>query len=143
MDGSAPQDGAAGTLLELTAREIASTTAPYDLVRKMRASVLVLGPLLARCGEAEVSLPGGCAIGARPIDLHIKGLEQMGAEIELEDGYVLRHGAQGPEGRADRLPERSVGATENLLMAACLAKGDDRAGQRRARAGDRRSRRAA
>lgn len=89
MDGSAPQDGPAGRVLELTTREITSTTAPYDLVRKMRASVLVLGPLVARCGVAKVSLPGGCAIGARPVDLHIKGLVQMGAQIELEAGYIL------------------------------------------------------
>src|SRR3569833_1335505 len=89
MVGSAPQDGAAGRVLELRAKEITSTTAPYDLVRKMRASVLVLGPLVARCGVAKVSLPGGCAIGARPVDLHIKGLVQMGAQIELEAGYIL------------------------------------------------------
>jgi UDP-N-acetylglucosamine 1-carboxyvinyltransferase len=71
-----------------SAAAITNTEAPYDIVRKMRASVLVLGPLLARCGEARVSLPGGCAIGARPVDLHLKGLEQMGAEIELEGGYI-------------------------------------------------------
>ena len=79
-------DRSEGRTATLTAREITSTTAPYDLVRKMRASVLVLGPLVARCGEAQVSLPGGCAIGTRPVDLHLHGLEQMGAEIELKEG---------------------------------------------------------
>jgi UDP-N-acetylglucosamine 1-carboxyvinyltransferase len=106
---------------------ISNTEAPYDIVRKMRASVLVLGPLLARVGEARVSLPGGCAIGPRPIDLHLKGLEQMGAEISLEGGYVA---ARVPKGQGGRLrgativfPSVSVGATENLLMAAALADG--------------------
>ena len=124
MDGSAPQDGAAGRVLELTTREITSTTAPYDLVRKMRASVLVLGPLVARCGVAKVSLPGGCAIGARPVDLHIKGLVQMGAQIELEAGYILASAPNGLHGAQIVFPTVSVGATENLLMAACLAKGE-------------------
>ena len=124
MDGSAPQDGAAGRVLQLTAREITSTTAPYDLVRKMRASVLVLGPLVARCGVAKVSLPGGCAIGARPVDLHIKGLVQMGAQIELEAGYILASAPNGLHGAQIVFPTVSVGATENLLMAACLAKGE-------------------
>lgn len=109
----------------LHAKEITSHVAPYDLVRKMRASVLVLGPLLARHGKAEVSLPGGCALGARPIDLHIKGLKAMGAEITLEDGYVK---AVAPKGRlqgADiTFPLVSVGATENLMMAATLADGE-------------------
>ena len=98
--------------------------APYDLVRKMRASVLVLGPLLARFGEAKVSLPGGCAIGTRPIDLHLKGLEQMGAEIEIEAGYVLARAPHGLKGARILFPQVSVGATENLLMAACLAEGE-------------------
>jgi UDP-N-acetylglucosamine 1-carboxyvinyltransferase len=74
--------------LDLSARHVSSTTAPYDLVRKMRASFLVLGPLVARCGEARVSLPGGCGIGARPVDLHIKGLQRLGAEVELREGYI-------------------------------------------------------
>ncbi len=103
---------------------ITNTEAPYDIVRKMRASFLVLGPLLARAGEARVSLPGGCAIGARPVDLHLKGLEQMGAEIRLDAGYVdatAPHG--GLHGAAIALPFPSVGATENLLMAATLADG--------------------
>lgn len=109
----------------LHAQTIKSHIAPYDLVRKMRASVLVLGPLLSRHGKAEVSLPGGCALGARPIDLHIKGLEAMGAKIDLEDGYVK---AEAPKGRlqgADiTFPLVSVGATENLMMAATLADGE-------------------
>jgi UDP-N-acetylglucosamine 1-carboxyvinyltransferase len=98
--------------------------APYDLVRKMRASVLVLGPLLARFGEAKVSLPGGCAIGTRPVDLHLKGLEQMGAEIEIESGYILARAPRGLKGARIIFPQVSVGATENLLMAACLAAGE-------------------
>src|SRR4051794_21820108 len=77
-----------GHVLELSARHITSTTAPYDLVRKMRASVLVLGPLVARCGRSRVSLPGGCAIGTRPVDLHLKGLERLGAEVTLNEGYI-------------------------------------------------------
>jgi UDP-N-acetylglucosamine 1-carboxyvinyltransferase len=111
--------------MKLTASDIRDTTAPYDLVRKMRASVLVLGPLLARTGRAEVSLPGGCAIGTRPIDLHLKGLAELGAEIELRSGYVR---ASAPKGRLKGgkivFPKVSVGATENLLMAATLAEGE-------------------
>ena len=102
---------------------ITNTEAPYDIVRKMRASFLVLGPLLARAGEARVSLPGGCAIGARPVDLHLKGLEQMGAEIRLDSGYVDATAPRGLQGAAIMLPFPSVGATENLLMAASLAHG--------------------
>ena len=98
--------------------------APYDLVRKMRASVLVLGPLLARFGSAKVSLPGGCAIGTRPVDLHLKGLEQMGAEIEIEAGYIHAKAPRGLKGARIIFPQVSVGATENLLMAACLAAGE-------------------
>ena len=86
LNGDAANGGHTGRVLELTAAEITNTTAPYDLVRKMRASVLVLGPLLARCGKARVSLPGGCAIGTRPVDLHLKALEQMGAQSELDEG---------------------------------------------------------
>ncbi len=98
--------------------------APYDIVRKMRASVLVLGPLLARFGEAKVSLPGGCAIGTRPVDLHLKGLEQMGATIALDSGYIeAKARAGGLKGAKIIFPQVSVGATENLLMAACLADG--------------------
>ncbi len=100
-----------------------NTTAPYDMVRTMRASILVLGPLVARHGRAKVSLPGGCAIGNRPIDLHIKGLEALGATIELEDGYVVAEAPNGLTGAHIRIPMVSVGATENILMAATLAKG--------------------
>jgi UDP-N-acetylglucosamine 1-carboxyvinyltransferase len=102
---------------------ITNTEAPYDIVRKMRASILVLGPLLARCGEAKVSLPGGCAIGTRPVDLHLKGLEQMGAKILLEGGYVNATVRGRLHGATIILPFASVGATENLLMAAALADG--------------------
>jgi UDP-N-acetylglucosamine 1-carboxyvinyltransferase len=102
---------------------IASSEAPYDIVRKMRASVLVLGPLLARTGIARVSLPGGCAIGTRPIDLHLKALEQLGAEISLEGGYVTATAPRGLKGATVIFPFVSVGATENLLMAATLAEG--------------------
>jgi UDP-N-acetylglucosamine 1-carboxyvinyltransferase len=102
---------------------ITNTEAPYDIVRKMRASILVLGPLLARCGVARVSLPGGCAIGTRPVDLHLKGLEQMGAVIELEAGYIAAHTRGRLKGATIIFPMVSVGATENLLMAASLADG--------------------
>jgi len=98
--------------------------APYDIVRKMRASVLVLGPLLARHGEAKVSLPGGCAIGTRPVDLHLKALEQLGAAIELESGYIHARAPRGLKGAKIIFPQVSVGATENLLMAAALAEGE-------------------
>src|SRR5215218_7014104 len=105
--------------MTLTADDIVSTVAPYDMVRKMRASILVLGPMLARMGEATVSLPGGCAIGDRPIDLHLKALEAMGAEIELAAGYVE---ASAPIGRLTggdySFPVVSAAATENALMAA-------------------------
>jgi len=103
---------------------ITDTTAPYDLVRKMRASVLVLGPLVARHGQARVSLPGGCAIGTRPVDLHIKGLQQLGAEIDLQEGYIVARAPKGLTGAEVTFPKVSVAATENLLMAAALAKGE-------------------
>jgi UDP-N-acetylglucosamine 1-carboxyvinyltransferase len=102
---------------------ITNTEAPYDIVRKMRASFLVLGPLLARAGEARVSLPGGCSIGARPIDLHLKGLEQMGAVVVLQGGYIDARVAGRLRGATIIFPFPSVGATENLLMAATLADG--------------------
>src|SRR3954451_10634700 len=102
---------------------ITNTEAPYDIVRKMRASILVLGPLLARVREARVSLPGGCAIGTRAVDLHLKGLEQMGAEIALEGGYISAKAPTGLRGATIVMPFASVGATENLLMAATLADG--------------------
>ncbi|WP_323989128.1 MULTISPECIES: UDP-N-acetylglucosamine 1-carboxyvinyltransferase [Nguyenibacter] len=102
---------------------ITSTVAPYDIVSQMRASILVLGPLLARCGEARVSLPGGCAIGTRPVDMHLKGLEALGAEISLENGYINARAPRGLVGERIVLPFASVGATENLLMASALARG--------------------
>jgi UDP-N-acetylglucosamine 1-carboxyvinyltransferase len=113
-----------GHALKIDAGNIISTTAPYDLVRRMRASVLVLGPLLARCREARVSLPGGCAIGTRPVDLHIKGLEALGAKIELKQGYIDARAPEGLKGAQFIFPKVSVGATENLLMAASLAEGE-------------------
>jgi UDP-N-acetylglucosamine 1-carboxyvinyltransferase len=103
---------------------ITNSEAPYDIVRKMRASILVLGPLLARVGEARVSLPGGCAIGTRPVDLHLKGLEQMGAVIKLDSGYIDASAPNGLHGATIVFPFVSVGATENLLMAASLAQGE-------------------
>lgn len=112
--------------LELCAKDLKSTTAPYDVVRKMRASVLVLAPLVARENQAHVSLPGGCAIGTRPIDLHLKGLEALGATITLEDGYVHAKAPQGLIGASFTFPTVSVTGTENLLMAATLAKGQTR-----------------
>jgi UDP-N-acetylglucosamine 1-carboxyvinyltransferase len=109
------------------ADNITSTVAPYDLVRKMRASVLVMGPLLARMGHAEVSLPGGCAIGTRPIDMHLDGFRAMGADIVLDDGYVRATATAGGLKGADIFfPKVSVGATENVMMAATLAKGTTR-----------------
>ena len=125
LNGQAPNGGHTGRVLELNAKTITNTTAPYDLVRKMRASVLVLGPLLARCGEAKVSLPGGCAIGTRPVDLHLKALEQMGAKIEVEGGYIV---ATVPNKRLHGahivFPQVTVGGCENTLMAAALADGE-------------------
>jgi UDP-N-acetylglucosamine 1-carboxyvinyltransferase len=110
----------------LTARKLTSMRAPYDLVRKMRASILVLGPLVARAGEAEVSLPGGCAIGARPVNLHIMGLEKMGAEVNIENGYIYAKAPKGLRGADITFPIVSVTGTENLMMAATLAKGTTR-----------------
>jgi UDP-N-acetylglucosamine 1-carboxyvinyltransferase len=117
-------DAMSSNVLELSARQISSTTAPYDLVRKMRASFLVLGPLLARCGEARVSLPGGDEIGVRPVDLHIKGLQRLGAEVELKGGYIEARAPNGLKGAEIAFPSVSVGATEHLLMAAVLAEGE-------------------
>ena len=105
------------------AAEIRSTFAPYDLVRQMRASFNVLGPLLARTGEAKVSLPGGCTIGARPVDLHLQALTAMGAEIELDEGYVIARAPKGLKGAEIEFPFVSVGATEHALLAAVLADG--------------------
>lgn len=109
--------------VQLDSRNVTDIEAPYDLVRKMRASVVVLGPLLARFGKAKVSLPGGCAIGARPINFHLAGLERLGAEIQLENGYVI---ASAKKLKGNRIPLEfpSVGATENLMMAGTLAAGE-------------------
>tara|TARA_R110000824_G_scaffold118960_18_gene272483 strand:+ start:4715 stop:6001 length:1287 start_codon:yes stop_codon:yes gene_type:complete len=114
----------AGDTYALTTPEILSTLAPYEIVSQIRATFWVLGPLLARCGVAKVSLPGGCAIGARPVDLYLKGLQKMGAEIELEEGYVLAKAPEGLKGAVIRSPIVSVGATHTLLMAATLADGE-------------------
>jgi UDP-N-acetylglucosamine 1-carboxyvinyltransferase len=114
-----------GRVMTLRASNLASTVAPYDIVRKMRASILVLGPLVARAGEATVSLPGGCAIGMRPVDLHLKALEALGAEIEVAAGYVKAKAPPGGlVGGTITFPFVSVGATENALMAAVLARGE-------------------
>ena len=113
-----------GQVLALSSHALTSHRADYDIVRKMRASILVLGPMLARDGRAEVSLPGGCAIGARPVDLHLKAFEAMGAELDLRDGYVhAKAPAGGLRGAVVDFPIVSVGATENALMAATLARG--------------------
>jgi UDP-N-acetylglucosamine 1-carboxyvinyltransferase len=113
-----------GQVLALSSHALTSHTADYDIVRKMRASILVLGPMLARDGHAIVSLPGGCAIGARPVDLHLKALEAMGAELDLRDGYIRAKARSGRlQGAVVEFPFVSVGATENALMAATLAKG--------------------
>ena len=112
-----------GQVLAMSSHDIHNRMAHYDIVRKMRASILVLGPLLARFGEAVVSLPGGCAIGARPVDLHLKALEAMGATLDLRDGYVHATAKNGLKGGQVAFDFASVGATENALMAATLAKG--------------------
>ncbi|MEH3100019.1 UDP-N-acetylglucosamine 1-carboxyvinyltransferase [Sphingomonas adhaesiva] len=125
IEGSRPEDF--GRVMTIRAGQLTSTEAPYDIVRKMRASILVLGPILARAGQARVSLPGGCAIGNRPIDLHLKALEAIGATLEMSAGYVT---ATAPGGRLSggrySFPVVSVGATENVLMAAVTAKGGSR-----------------
>ncbi|SLN55763.1 UDP-N-acetylglucosamine 1-carboxyvinyltransferase [Roseovarius litorisediminis] len=112
-----------GQVLVMSSHALNNHVADYDIVRKMRASILVLGPMLARDGHAVVSLPGGCAIGARPVDLHLKALEAMGAELELKEGYVHAKAPGGLKGGNVDFPLVSVGATENALMAATLAKG--------------------
>ncbi len=123
VEGARPDEF--GRVMTLRASNLASTVAPYDIVRKMRASILVLGPLVARAGEATVSLPGGCAIGMRPVDLHLKALEALGAEIEVAAGYVRAKAPKGGlQGGTITFPFVSVGATENALMAAVLAKGE-------------------
>lgn len=124
MEGDAPDGGNMGRVFALDASGLSSTEAPYELVRRMRASVLVLGPLVAREGHARVSLPGGCAIGTRPVDLHLKALQAMGAEIELTEGYIEARAPNGLKGGHVLFSNVTVGGTENILMAACLAKGD-------------------
>ncbi|KPL54714.1 UDP-N-acetylglucosamine 1-carboxyvinyltransferase [Prosthecomicrobium hirschii] len=126
LDGKRPgQDHLAGQTIHFSAREIVDTTAPYDLVSQMRASFWVVGPLLARMGEARVSLPGGCAIGSRPVDFFITGLQALGAEIDIDRGYVV---ARAPGGRLTGsrvvFPKVSVGATHTVMMAAALARGE-------------------
>jgi UDP-N-acetylglucosamine 1-carboxyvinyltransferase len=113
----------AGQVMHLHTPEITSSFAPYDLVRQMRASFNVLGPLLARTGHAKVSLPGGCTIGARPVDLHLKALEALGAHIDMHEGYVFAQAPRGLKGAVIDFPFVSVGATEHALMAAVLAHG--------------------
>jgi len=123
MNGNAPDGGHIGRVFELNGHEPKNKTAPYELVRRMRASILVLGPLLARWGEAKVSLPGGCAIGTRPVDLHLKAFEALGAKIELKEGYISASAPGGLKATSVLFPSVSVGATENILMAATLADG--------------------
>lgn len=116
--------GFAGRAMELKAANLSGVTASYDLVRKMRAGILVLGPLLARSGEAKVSLPGGCAIGSRPVDLHIGALRKLGAEINLDNGYISARAPRGLRGAEIVFPTITVTGTENAMMAAVLAKGE-------------------
>lgn len=123
MDDSRPKGNKYGRRLDLSAKKITSFTAPYDLVRTMRASVLVLGPLVARFGQAKVSLPGGCAIGTRPIDLHLRALEQMGAKIEVTGGYVNASVKGRLKGAEIAFDVVTVTGTENIIMAASLADG--------------------
>jgi UDP-N-acetylglucosamine 1-carboxyvinyltransferase len=113
-----------GETFHLTARDIVDTTAPYEMVSRMRASFWVLGPLIARMREAKVSLPGGCAIGTRPVDLHLMGLKALGAEIDIDAGYVIARAPKGLRGARIVFPKVSVGATHNVLLAAALAKGE-------------------
>lgn len=120
----AGQNGHDGETMRISAKTIADTTAPYELVSKMRASFWVLAPLLARCGEARVSLPGGCAIGTRPVDLHILAMEKLGAQISIDAGYVVARTPKGFTGGHINFPKVSVGATHAALMGAVTAKGD-------------------
>ena len=109
--------------LNIDSSVISSCEAPYELVRKMRAAFLIMGPLLARCGKAKISLPGGCAIGTRPIDLHLKGFDALGAKIDCGEGYIEASAPNGLKGARIYLDFPSVGATENIIMAACMAEG--------------------
>jgi UDP-N-acetylglucosamine 1-carboxyvinyltransferase len=125
VDGKRPGPASyLGETFHLTARDIVDTTAPYEMVSRMRASFWVLGPLIARMRQAKVSLPGGCAIGTRPVDLHLMGLKALGAEIDIEGGYVLARAPKGLRGAHIVFPKVSVGATHNVLLAASLAKGE-------------------
>lgn len=123
MEGYGSSGNAQGKVMTFDAGGLASSEAPYDVVRKMRASILVLGPLLARTGYAKVSLPGGCAIGARPVDMHLKAMEKLGAQIALEQGCVVAKAPRGLKGAEIDFPIVTVGGTENAMMAAVLAKG--------------------
>ena len=124
VQGKRPGQNGQGETLQLSAREIVDTVAPYDLVSRMRASFWVIGPLLARMGEARVSLPGGCAIGTRPVDFFLYGLRQLGAEIDIDNGYVVARAPKGGlVGGLVHLPKVSVGATHTIMMAATLARG--------------------
>jgi UDP-N-acetylglucosamine 1-carboxyvinyltransferase len=125
VDGKRPGPASyLGETFHLTARDIVDTTAPYEMVSRMRASFWVLGPLIARMRQAKVSLPGGCAIGTRPVDLHLTGLKALGAEIDIENGYVLARAPRGLHGAHIVFPKVSVGATHNVLLAAALARGE-------------------
>jgi UDP-N-acetylglucosamine 1-carboxyvinyltransferase len=125
VDGKrAGQNGMSGETLHLSAREIVDTTAPYELVSKMRASFWVIGPLIARMRQAKVSLPGGCAIGTRPVDLFIMALRELGAELDIDAGYVIARAPHGLRGTRIAFPKVSVGATHVTMMAASLAKGE-------------------
>jgi UDP-N-acetylglucosamine 1-carboxyvinyltransferase len=123
FDGNEESFGHQGRSLKFCAKNISNPIAPYDLVRKMRASIFILGPLLARVGKAKVSLPGGCAIGTRPVDLHLKAMEKMGAKIEIEEGYIIASCDKKLKGAEINFEKISVGATENTMMAATLAEG--------------------
>jgi UDP-N-acetylglucosamine 1-carboxyvinyltransferase len=125
LKGKQPgQDTQTGDTIDLTVHNVVDTTAPYDLVSRMRASFWVLGPLVARCGQAKVSLPGGCAIGTRPVDLHLMAMERLGASVEVDSGYVVVRAPGGLKGGHIVFPKVTVGATHNALMAATLARGE-------------------
>ena len=111
-------------LIEIFNKKLLKTFAPYHLLKTMRAGVLVLGPLLAKYRIAKVSLPGGCAIGSRPVDFHLEALKKMGAKIKIKDGYIIASAKRGLKGCSIRFPKISVGATENILIAACFAQGE-------------------
>src|SRR5919206_4775001 len=125
LNGKRPGDGEyQGQTVSLSAKNIVDTTAPYELVSKMRASFWVIGPLVARMGQARVSMPGGCAIGTRPVDLLIMAMERLGADIEIEGGYVVARAKNGLRGGEIRFPKVTVGGTHTALMAASLANGE-------------------